>query len=369
MDSTYQAVFIPLLNANEPEAYITHLAVEEGQKVESGQLLCTLETTKANQELLAETGGYIRGLALAVGEMVPAGEILCYIAEEAEWQPPARGQVGESEGNRPAALENLRITKPALRLAAEHDLDLSSIPEGTFITESLIRELVALQEMPAAPEGDPEPLDSNKIVVYGAGGHGKAVIDLIRSRGIFTVEGVIDDSLPAGEEVLDVLSLGGRGALAALHHRGIRQAANAVGGIGDIRVRIRVFKLLEEAGFHCPAITHPSAVIEESAEFTHGAQVFPLAYIGTDSRIGFGVIVNTGAIVSHDCRLEDYVNISPGAILAGAVEIGSGTLVGMGVTINLGVRVGAGARIGNGATVKDDVPAGGLVPAGTIWPR
>ncbi|MBP1702324.1 MAG: hypothetical protein H6Q38_1431, partial [Chloroflexi bacterium] len=72
--------------------------------------------------------------------------------------------------------------------------------------------------------------------------------------------------------------------------------------------------------------------------------------------------------ISHDCQLGDYVNIAPGAILAGEVNIEAGALVGMGVTVNLRVKVGAGARIGNGATVKSDVPEKGIVRAGTIWP-
>jgi len=97
-------------------------------------------------------------------------------------------------------------------------------------------------------------------------------------------------------------------------------------------------------------------------------QVFPHAYVGSEARLGFGTIVNTGAIVSHDCVLEDYVNISPGAILAGEVHVGREALIGMGVTVNLQVRIGHGARIGNGATIKADVPDQGVVRAGSIWP-
>lgn len=62
------------------------------------------------------------------------------------------------------------------------------------------------------------------------------------------------------------------------------------------------------------------------------------------------------------------MNISPGAILAGAVHVAERTLVGMGATINLGVHIGAGARIGNSAVVKADVPENGIVRAGGIWP-
>ena len=78
--------------------------------------------------------------------------------------------------------------------------------------------------------------------------------------------------------------------------------------------------------------------------------------------------VNTAAVVSHDCRLDEYVNIAPGALLAGAVEIGERTLIGMGVTINLEVMIGAGCRVGNSAVIKQSVPAGTVVAAGSIWP-
>ena len=84
--------------------------------------------------------------------------------------------------------------------------------------------------------------------------------------------------------------------------------------------------------------------------------------------VGFGCIVNTGAILSHDCVLGDYVNISPGAILAGAVQVDERSLIGMGATINLGVKIGSGVRVGNSAVVKADVPQNSIVRAGAIWP-
>ncbi len=90
--------------------------------------------------------------------------------------------------------------------------------------------------------------------------------------------------------------------------------------------------------------------------------------MGSEAHLGLGVIVNTAAVVSHDCELQDYVNIAPGALLAGNVKVGEGVLVGMGVTINLNVEVGPGAMIGNSAVVKTDVPAHQVVRAGSVWP-
>lgn len=214
------------------------------------------------------------------------------------------------------------------------------------------------------PHGDRE-----RLVVYGGGGHGKCVIDLVRRIGRHHVVGVIDDALAPGSHVLGVAVLGGDGALADLRRRGVRLAVNAVGGIGDITARDAVSERLAGGGFVEPVLVHPSAVVEPSFSPPPGLQVFAHAYVGTDVTIGPDTILNTGAIVSHDSRLGRCVNLSPGALVAGGVDIGSLTLVGMGATINVGVTVGAHARIGNGATVKDDVPDHGVVRAGAVWPQ
>jgi len=210
----------------------------------------------------------------------------------------------------------------------------------------------------------------NGILVYGGGGHGKSVIELIRAQNKYRVIGILDDGKAAGSFVLDVPVLGGGDeALKALHEAGVKYAVNAVGGIGAIDSRIQVFEKLEQAGFKAPNLVHPSAVVEDSAVPSEGVQIFPLAYVGSSVKVGKAVIVNTGAIVSHDCEVGDYANIAPGAILAGGVDIGEATLIGMGVTINLNVRVGERSRVGNSATIKADVPKQGIVRAGAVCPE
>ena len=371
------SVTIPLLNPNEPDALVVALHVKEGQHVSAGDLLATLETTKSAADLQAEQAGFIAGLRLAVGETARAGEMLCYISDDPNWSPPEPalppGQAGAAGS--PAALppEGLRITQPALALARQLGMDLSKLPTDRLVTESMLRARLSqpagmLENSDAAGFHDTGDLDTAAVIVYGGGGHGKALIDLLRALHTYQIVGIIDDGMAAGEVIMGVPVLGGNALLSDLYAKGVRQAVNAVGGIGNIAVRIKVFQNLAEAGFGCPAVIHPVAYVENSASLAPGVQVFARAYVGSEARLGFGAIVNTGAIVSHDCVLENFANISPGALLAGEVRIGAASLVGMGATINLRVSVGAGARIGNGATVKEDVPAKGIVRAGTIWP-
>ncbi len=361
-------VIVPLLNPNETAARLVSLHVKNGKAVKAGDAIATLETTKSTFELLTETKGYVAGLVAKPGEMLNAGTTLCFIAKSKSWKAPKAKESKSVKAGDQGVPNGLRITQPALLLAQKKGVDLATLPIGPIITEEQIQKAVG-KSSKVSPFKIPEDAGSpNAVVVYGGGGHGKAVIDLLRAAGGYTLIGVIDDGREPGDAVLDSSVIGGENALAALKDAGCKLAVNAVGGIGAMSSRISVFERLRAAGFDSPTLIHPSAVIEPSAKLGAGVQVFPHAYVGSEARLGFGCIVNTGAIVSHDCILDDYVNLAPGAIVAGAVHIGEGTLIGMGVTINLNVRIGAAVRVGNSATIKEDVPDGGIVRAGAIWP-
>ncbi len=374
-------ILIPLLNPNEPDAVIVAVHVHENQRVARGDLLFTLETTKSTAEVCAEGEGYVVGLRCAEGQAVRAGDLFASLAaapaEAGENHPqpslPDTPKADRAPSSLPA---DLRITQPALALAQQLGIELASLPIGPLITEKMIRERAAAasQSPPPATVRQIAPFDPTAIIIYGGGGHGKALIDLIRALGMYRIVGLVDDAvehggLAAGATILGAPILGGGKALPDIYAQGVRLAVNAIGGISNIQVRIKVFRKLAENGFACPALVHPRALVEPSAALGPGAQVFAQAYVGSEARLGYGVIVNTGAIISHDCTLEDYVNISPGAMLAGNVQVGERSLVGMGVTVNLNVKIGTGVRIGNSAVIKADVPEGAIVRAGKIFPE
>ena len=356
---------IPLLNPNEPEVLLAAVEVDEGQHLEKDDTIALVETTKSTAEIKAEKAGYLVGLRFKEGQTLQAGEVLAYIGVSPNtkdpnlppWSAPENVE-GESE------VQDLRITEPARELALSSGMDLSTLPKDRLVTRRMIEKM----SLPKAPIG-PERVNEGeiRILVYGAGGHGRSLVALLRTLGTYEILGFLDDGYEIGGSVVGLQVLGGAEQLAEFAAKGVRMAVNAVGGIGDLQIRLRVFNRLREAGFFCPTVIHPTAFLEESSQLGHGVQVFPFAYVGTEVSVGFGTIINTGAIVSHNCQLEQYVNLSPGATLAGGVTVGEGALIGMRATINLYVHIGRRARIGNGATVKADVPDGGVVPAGTIW--
>ena len=207
----------------------------------------------------------------------------------------------------------------------------------------------------------------NQTLIYGAGGHAKTVISLLRLLG-WEIAGIIDDGVAPGKLVSGVRVLGSAALLPELRAQGIENAVNAVGGIGHYEIRWKIFEQLRSFDFHFPTLIHPSAFVEDTVQLADGIQILAQSYISSESSVGFGTLINAGAIISHDGHIGRCVNLSPGALLAGEVTVEDFAQIGMGATINLGLRIGRAARIGNGATVKSDVPDEERVYAGTVWP-
>jgi sugar O-acyltransferase (sialic acid O-acetyltransferase NeuD family) len=311
-EQTAVAILIPHLPTGVvgDGLWLAVLEVQEGQPVEAGQLLARLEGEQSAFDLTSPRPGYIVGLHALPGQVLAPGQALCYI------------------GPQPSA-----ASTPALpRIAA------------------------------------PAPFDPTALLLLGGGGHGKILIDLIRALPNFRLVGIIDDRLAAGSDVMGVTVLGSTATLEQWYQRGVHQAANGVGGIGNVDARLQVFEKLDSAGFTCPVLVHPTAVIERSASLEAGAQILAQAYVGGAVRIGFGTVLNVGAVVSHESVLGKVVNLSPGATLAGNVRVENYAQIGMRATVNVGLTIGERALLGNGCTVKKDVPAGTRVRAGTIWP-
>ncbi|RJQ44271.1 MAG: acetyltransferase [Anaerolineaceae bacterium] len=210
--------------------------------------------------------------------------------------------------------------------------------------------------------------DPTRVIIYGGGGLSKMIIEAVRVLGIYQIEGIVDDSMEKGTDVIGSPVLGGAEILPQLYARGIRMAVNSVGGIGDFQVRLNVFHTLANAGFVCPAIVHPTAHVDPSARLAPGVLVLAQSYVSGNARVGMGTLINNSVVVSHDNVIGVCVNLSPGAMLAGDVVIDDYAQLGMNVNVNIGVHIGKYARIANGATIKGNVPQGGRVYAGTVWP-
>ena len=354
-------VLVPLLNANEPEARVVEIHVEDRQPVEKGALLFTIETTKAASDITSPDSGFVYLLAKA-GDILGVGDRLAVVVDVPN-ESLSFSKNPPSHVTQPHS--SLRITKPARALAESLGVNLASLPVGRLVTEQIVRQIAnqsesLLSEFPNT--------DKPYILIYGAGGHAKSLIDMIKQIGSYSIAGIVDDdTLIRGRKILAVPVLGTRVLLAELVEKGVKLAANGVGGILDIGIRVRINEVLEDAGFSFPALIHPRSTVEPSSIVGEGVQVFANAYIGAEAVLRPKCMVNTNAVISHDCVIGSHTHVAPGPLLAGHVHIGERTLIGMGVTTAIGVKIGSGVRIGNGAIVLADVPDKMVIQAGRYW--
>ena len=195
------------------------------------------------------------------------------------------------------------------------------------------------------------------LVVIGAGGHAKVVIEAIRAAAVGEVVGLIDPA-PAAPRLLGVPVLGGDEMLTRLRSEGI---AAAVVALGNNALRERIGHLLRELEFAVLCVVHPAALISPSASLGDGAVIMAAAVVGTETVIGRLAIVNTGAVVDHDNRIGIAAHVGPACGLSGNVHVGHRAQIGVGSAVRPGIRIGADAIVGAGAAVVADVPDGGLV--------
>ncbi len=191
------------------------------------------------------------------------------------------------------------------------------------------------------------------LLLWGAGGHGKVVLDCALMSAHFSPIAFLDDA--PGVEFRAHKVLGGRDQVPSATHLGF---SVYLVSIGNNRVRACCFEMCGKHGLQPVTIVHPSAIISQSAAVSPGTVVMPRAVINAGSVIGNDCIINTGAIVEHDCRIGDHVHISPGVLLGGAVTVRDYAHIGIGAIILPGIEIGEGAMVGAGAVVRESVPVG-----------
>ena len=184
---------------------------------------------------------------------------------------------------------------------------------------------------------------TDSIIIKGAGGHARVVIDCARAQGR-TVECAYD---PFNQgEIYGI-------PVRKDYRPDDFPKADAVVAIGDNSVRRQVSGEVRHAFTN---VIHPSAIISSFASIGEGNMILHGAIVQASATIGNHVILNTGSQVDHDCTIGDFVHIAPGAVLCGNVQIGEGSFIGTGAIIIPGKKVGAWSIIGAGSVVIDNIP-------------
>ena len=213
-------------------------------------------------------------------------------------------------------------------------------------------------------------MKAKRIVVFGAGGHAKVVLDVLDRMGAHEIVGLLDDNAELlGTVLRGYCVLGGREQFMALQGK---EVDGIIIAIGDNQPRKVVYEEAKRMGFTLCSAVDPSVQIGGGVVMGSGCLLVTGAVVNVDAEIGDNVIVNTGATIDHDCRIGAHVHLSPGVHLAGRVTVGASAHIGIGAVVLPNLIIGKHCIVGAGSVVREDVPDGMVVagnPARIIKPN
>ena len=196
---------------------------------------------------------------------------------------------------------------------------------------------------------------NNDIVIIGAGGHAKVVIDTIE-QGEFSVIGLTDANYRALPECMGYHVLGNDQILEALYEeKNVRYAAMGIGHVGYPNVRNKVYKYAKRLGFVFPSLIHPSAVVAETSTVGEGSLCGAQTVVNPEACIGCMCIINSSAVIEHEVIVEDGVHVAPRTVLLGGASVGKNSFIGAGSVVLQGVHIGSNCIIGAGTVVLKDI--------------
>jgi sugar O-acyltransferase (sialic acid O-acetyltransferase NeuD family) len=190
------------------------------------------------------------------------------------------------------------------------------------------------------------------LYIYGAGGHGKVVLEAAISDKC-SIKGFLDDDNDKwNRKIVGYPVYGGVSFSDTLDKNKVR----IVVAIGNNLIRKSKVIELSKKDLSYQSVIHRKTLVSPYSSLGEGSMIIAGAIINIDTHIGDHVIINTGATVDHDCLIQDFVHIAPGVHMGGEVQVGEGTLVGIGSVVKPGVKIGAWSVIGAGAVVTSDIP-------------
>ncbi len=188
----------------------------------------------------------------------------------------------------------------------------------------------------------------NRLLIIGAGGHGKVVADIALKLGYTDIAFADDNAigLCVGFPIIC------KGFDVAKENDGKTDFVIAVGN-NEIRKMIA-----EKNSLNYVTLVHPTAQIGVNVTLGLGTVVMAGAVINSCATVGEHCIINTCSVVEHDNIIDNYVHVSPNAALGGTVHIGECTHIGIGAIVKNNIDICSNCTIGAGAAVTKSITEG-----------
>lgn len=192
------------------------------------------------------------------------------------------------------------------------------------------------------------------IILIGAGGHAKSIIDSIEKSHQYRIIGFTD--VKPVKKYKKYGYLGDDSVLYKYFEKGIKYAFVTLGFMGDKKnPRALLYNKIKQIGYKIPVIIDPSAEVASDAEIGEGTFIGKKCIINAATKIGKMCIINTCAVIEHDNIIGDFSHISVQTTLCGNVITGENVFVGANTVILQEKNIGKNSLIGAGSVILRDI--------------
>lgn len=170
-----------------------------------------------------------------------------------------------------------------------------------------------------------------RLLIVGAGGHGRCCLDIAREQGTYTEICFLDDAF-VGKTVNDAYVID---EIAHLE-KYINESTAIFVAIGNNEVRKQLMEKVERYGGKTTSLISRDSHISTYATIEDGSVIFPGTVIEANAVLGKGSIVAANTIINHDAMVEDYCLVNSGSIVRPNVRVGTLSKIGCGCIISFG---------------------------------
>ena len=359
---------LPQIGANEDVAFLIEWLVQPGERVQAGQALCTVETTKSVVEVEAERGGFVYPL-LEEGVEVEVETPIAVISDEEESPAEARAWAQAQRGTSattPAPAPARSWTKKAELLAQRHGVDIETLlamHKGERLTAEDAQRLIARLQASLQPASVQDLVDDvfphnriERVLILGGGDGAVQVLDAIAHTPHQRAVAILDDNQALwGKSMMGVPIVGGMEQVAAMWAEARFDAA-IISISSNLAVRARLFEQWSREGIPFTNIIAPNVMIHANVRMGRGNLIMSNARVGAGTQLGDNNFLSAFVNLEHHNRLGSHCTFGPMVTTSGRVHIGDRVIFGTGIFIEPHLTIGDDCIIASGSIIRADIP-------------
>jgi sugar O-acyltransferase (sialic acid O-acetyltransferase NeuD family) len=192
------------------------------------------------------------------------------------------------------------------------------------------------------------------MIIAGAGGHAFELLDILISEGK-TKNLMFFDEINPSDVFQDRFPIIHTAEQVRAH---FKKDPFFILGTGNPQLRFQFYQRFTDLGGRLISVQGKGVAFSNFSSGAEEADIFNLCFIGANTQIGKGCLINTGAQIHHEVKIGEFTEVNPGAVLLGKVEVGSFCSIGANATILPKVRIGNQVIVGAGSVVTQDVEDG-----------